>query len=275
MTLHTFPDLIQGTDEWLQARRGILTASTVGKLITSRPPAAVEFDCPECGATPDSPCLSKARKGEPVPIKTIHPARTETAANSGLPPVLTVADTDYTKSVVAGLVAERITGHVEETRMTADMWRGVEDEPRAREFYNEHHAPVKEIGFMTRDDWGFTLGYSPDGLVGDDGLIEIKSRLQKTQLLTVLNDEVPAENMAQLQAGLLVSGRAWIDYVAFCGGMPLYVKRVEPDPRWATAILAAAEHFEATAADLLGRYKTVTEGMPLTERAPSFTEMVV
>lgn len=273
MTLHTFPDLIQGTDEWLQARRGILTASTVGKLITSRPPDAVEFDCPECGATPDGPCLSKARKGEPVPIKTIHAGRTEAALTSGHPDILDVATGGTALSITAAIAAERITGHVEDTRMTSDMWRGVEDEPRARDFYSEHHAPVREIGFMTRDDWGFTLGYSPDGLVGDDGLIEIKSRLQKTQLLTVLNDEVPAENMAQLQCGLLVSGRKWIDYVSFCGGMALYRKRITPDPRWFAAILATAKAFEDTAAELVGRYTDATDGLPLTERTS--LEMVI
>jgi hypothetical protein len=45
--------------------------------------------------------------------------------------------------------------------------------------------------------------------------------------------------MAQLQCGLLVSGRKWIDYVSYCGGMPLYVKRVEPDERWFDAIVEA------------------------------------
>jgi hypothetical protein len=82
---------------------------------------------------------------------------------------------------------------------------------------------------MVRDDWGFSLGYSPDGLVGDDGLIEVKCRRQKKHLQTILADEVPPENMAQLQCGLLVSGREWIDYVSYCGGMPMYVKRVYPD----------------------------------------------
>jgi hypothetical protein len=121
------------------------------------------------------------------------------------------------------------------------MLRGIEDEPRAVEVYSEHFAPVTTVGFMVRDDWGFSIGYSPDGLVGDDGLIEVKSRRAKKHLTTILADEVPVENMAQLQCGLLVSGREWIDYVSYCGGMPLYVKRVEPDQRWFDAITAAVE----------------------------------
>ena len=94
----------------------------------------------------------------------------------------------------------------------------------------------------------------PDGLVGDDGLIKCKSRLQKIHLQTILNDRVPDENMAQLQCGLLVSGRAWIDYVSYCGGMPLWVKRVTPDLSWQAAILAAVEALEESAADMTARY---------------------
>lgn len=273
MTLQTFPHLEQRTDEWLQARAGVLTASVVGRFITERPVPATDFDCPECDAPADSPCVSKARK-EPAPIKTVHAARTDAATASGKPPLLVVADSDLTRGMTATLAAERITGHVEETPMTNAMWRGREEEPLARAFYNQHHAPVAELGFMIRTfDNGHSLGYSPDGLVGTDGLIEIKSRMQKIQLLTFLDDEVPAENMAQIQAGLLVSGREWLDYVAFCGGMPLYVKRVTPDPRWFAAILAALDAFEATAADMTDKYRTRTEGLPLTERPPAYAEI--
>ena len=104
--------------------------------------------------------------------------------------------------------------------MTADMWRGVEDGPVARESYQEHHAPVREIGLLVRDDWGFPIGCSPDGLVGDDGMIEIKSRLQRHQLLTVLDDGIPAANIAQTTNGA-VGVRPRVDhYVSFCGGCP-------------------------------------------------------
>ena len=79
--------------------------------------------------------------------------------------------------------------------------------------------------------WGrYKLGYSPDGLVGKDGLVEVKSRRQKAQVLTVVSGEVPAANMAQLQAGLFVSGRDWIDYISFSGGMHLFPIRVYPGP---------------------------------------------
>lgn len=216
MSLTVLHDLVQGSDEWHAARRGIVTASVVGQLITP---------------------------------STLKPANNPVA-----------------RSVTATLVAERITGFTEPTRMTDDMWRGVEDEPRAREKYAEHHAPVDEAGFMILERDGFKLGYSPDGLVGTDGLIEIKSRRAKKHLQTILANEVPAENMAQLQTGLLVSGRAWIDYVSYCGGMPLWVRRVYPDAKWHAAIIAAATQFETTAAQMATAYNTAVHGLPMTER---------
>jgi hypothetical protein len=210
------PDLEQGSEEWHEQRRGIVTASVVGRLVTPR---------------------------------TIKPA-----------------SNDESRGLTTLLAAERITGYTEPTYMNDDMWRGVEDEPRAIDKYSEHYAPVTRVGFMVRDDWGFRIGYSPDGLVGSDGLVEVKSRRQKTQLATILADEVPTANYAQLQCGLLVSGRKWVDYISYSGGMPMWVKRVTPDERWFAAIVQAVEAFEQAVAEMLATYATATEGLPMTER---------
>jgi hypothetical protein len=181
---------------------------------------------------------------------------------------------DYSRGLTATLVAERITGHVEPMQVSGPMLRGQLDEPYARDAYSEHHAPAIEIGFMVKDFGRYKIGYSPDGLVGDDGLIEIKSRAQKKHLQTILADEVPLENLAQCQAGLLVSGRKWLDYVSYCGGMPLYVKRVLPDPKWFHAIFLAVEAFEDSAADMVATYEKSTAGLPQTERIDHFEEIV-
>jgi hypothetical protein len=185
------------------------------------------------------------------------------------------AENDTSRGLTNLLVSERITGHVEPMHVSADMERGTLDEPYARDAYHEHHAPVTEVGFMVRDDFGYRIGYSPDGLVGDDGLIEIKSRAPKKHLATILSDEVPAENMAQIQCGLLVSGREWCDYVSFCGGMPLWTKRVYPDTRWHEAIIAAVELFETNAEDIINRYMDAVTGLPLTDRIDHFQEMSI
>jgi len=188
---------------------------------------------------------------------------------------LKVAANDTSRALIASLAAERITNHVEPTHPSRDMERGTLDEPYAREVYSEHHAPVDEIGFMVREEdvWGFKLGYSPDGLVGDNGLIEIKSRNQKKHLQTILADEVPTENLAQCHTGLLVSGREWIDYTSYCGGMPLWTKRVEPDDKWQEAILAAASQAEELIQAAIATYEWAIEGLPMTERIEHFAEL--
>jgi predicted phage-related endonuclease len=222
MSLHIFNNLEQGSGEWHDARRGIITASVVGQFIT--------------------------------------------------PKTIKVAANDKTRSMAYQLVAERITGHTEDTYVSYEMEQGHIIEPIARDLYSEHYAPATEVGFMVRDDWGFSIGYSPDGIVGEDGLIEVKKRFAKLHLATILSDEVPPEHMAQCQAGLLVSGRKWLDFISFCGGMPLYVNRVYPDPRWHDAILEAVTAFEESAATMLNAYHAAHKG-PMTERLPDITEI--
>jgi hypothetical protein len=207
----------------------------------------------------------------PTPIKTIHDERS--AAASELPPVYKVATGDTARAIVSTLVAERITGHVEQIVPSRDMERGTLSEPFARDKYAEHYAPVDELGFMVRDFGGYRIGFSPDGLVGEDGLIEVKSPRQKKHLATILAGEVPPEHMAQCQTGLLVSGRAWIDFISYNGGMPLWHKRVFPDPQWFAVIKEAAEYVEATADWMIAAYRAATAGLPETERIDLFPEM--
>lgn len=122
------------------------------------------------------------------------------------------------------------------------------------------------MGFVTNDQWGFTLGYSPDGLVGDDGLIECKSRKQKYQMETIMTDTVPEEYVIQLQTGLLVTERKWIDYISYCGGMPMYVRRVVPDEKIQAAIVAAATIFHQKLEKIINTYAFKAMGFPSTER---------
>lgn len=271
MSLEIFNDLEQGSPEWLAARCGIVTASVVGQLVTSRQPSAIEADCPECGAAASDPCTGKRSPG---PLKTLHPARAAAAREMDR---VIAADTtsDTSLGLIMTLAAERITGHVEPVQPSRAMERGTMDEPYARDAYSEHHAPATELGFMVRQFDGFKIGFSPDGLVGEDGLIEIKSRSQKIQLKTVLADEVPLENMAQVQCGLLVSGRGWCDYVSYSGGMKLWTKRVYPDPDWHAAIITTVGQFEQTAADMVSHYLDATADMPMTERIDHFPEIEI
>lgn len=169
-------------------------------------------------------------------------------------PTLRPASNDKERAHLFELIGQRITGYTEPHYISDDMLRGHEDEVAARIRYAEHFAPVTECGFVTNDDHGVVIGYSPDGLVGDDGLIECKSRRQKFQIETILADEVPAEYLLQCQTGLLVTGRKWLDFVSYCGGLPMFVKRVWPCQEIQHAIIAAASAFEQRLAAAQARY---------------------
>lgn len=270
MSITVRTDIEQGSEEWLDARRGMVTASVVGHLVSIESADPLSVFCPVCHAQEGDPCLSSARK-EPTPIKTPHGVRAAVAAEQ--PPVYKPATTDAAKSLTALLVAERITGWSDPVFISQDMWRGKLDEPLARDLYSKTYAPVAEAGIIIRDDWGLQLGYSPDGLVGRDGLIEVKSRRSKRQLTTIIGDEVPPEVMPQIQCGLLVSGRQWCDYISYCGGMPMWVKRVYPDDAWRAGIIEAAHAFEAAAARMIAAYQEAVVGLPMTERIDYDGEM--
>jgi len=163
-------------------------------------------------------------------------------------PTLKAASNDKERAHMYELLAQRITGYVEPSYISDSMLRGMEDEIEARLQYHKTYAPVEEVGFITNDKWGFTIGYSPDALVGDDGLIECKSRNQKYQIMTLCNyvsaDTIDPDFMIQCQTGLLVSERKWIDLVSYCGGLPMATVRVFPRPEIQDAIIAAATEFE-------------------------------
>jgi hypothetical protein len=119
--------------------------------------------------------------------------------------------------------------------------------------YADKFGSVTECGFITNEAHGFTLGYSPDWLVGNDGLAEAKSRRQRFQVQTVV-EGTPEEHALQLQTGLVVTERDWIDYVSYSGGMPMVVIRVEPDEAMQAAIVAAGRDFEQRVQDAIGAY---------------------
>lgn len=186
-----------------------------------------------------------------------------------------VADNDTSRALTETLIAERITGHVDYVHPTFDMQRGTLDEPLARDLYRAEYAPVEEIGFAVRTIGKHRLGASPDGLVGTDGGIEIKSRRPRTQLRTILTDRVPVENLAQIHACMLVLDREWWDYVSYSGGWPLHVIRVYRDESWDAAIIAALEKFEAQAAMDVAAYNAITAGRPIAPRVDHFQEMKI
>lgn len=174
-------------------------------------------------------------------------------------PTLKAANNDKERGHLYELLAQRITRYVEPSYVSDDMLRGLEDEIEAVGVYYKTYAKTQECGFITNDKWGFTIGYSPDALVGDDGQIECKSRSQKWQLKTLVDyvsvDSIDPDFMIQVQTGLMVSERKWCDLISYCGGLPMATVRVLPMEEIQAAILAAATAFEKKLAFGLGRYQ--------------------
>lgn len=171
-----------------------------------------------------------------------------------LTPTLKLAGNERERAHLCELAGQRVTGYVEPRYQSDDMLRGQQDEIDARALYEEHYGPVEQVGFITNDRWGFTLGYSPDGLIGADGLLECKSRCQKFQIKTIADLAMPDEFLLQVQTGLMVAEREWLDFVSYCGGMPMLTLRIHPDAEVQAAILAAAEAAEAKIKALMARY---------------------
>ena len=110
------------------------------------------------------------------------------------------------------LAAQVIVTELEEVPTSYAMERGIELESEAVDKYQTHTLTlVKSVGFMTCGDYG----YSPDGIIGEDGLIEIKCPLQKNHAKYLSTKEVPSEYFAQVQGGLYVSDRDWCDFVSY------------------------------------------------------------
>jgi hypothetical protein len=176
-------------------------------------------------------------------------------------PTLKVAANDKSRSHVWELLGQRIEKYVEPSYQSFDMMRGKEDELEAKILYNQHYAPVQDCGFVTNDEWGFTIGYSPDGLIGEDGLIEAKSRCQKYQVETIIDylpiNKIPEEYVLQVQTGLLVTRRKWCDFISYGNGQPMVTIRVEPDLEVQRAIIEAATAFEKQVAEKMARYEAI------------------
>lgn len=125
------------------------------------------------------------------------------------------------------LIGERITEEAAEIPFqTKATIRGHELEQVARSLYEDREGvTTSQVGIILNHG----IGYSPDALVGSNGLTEIKTKLPKFQVGVILSGEVPKEHVAQCQGGLWVSEREWIDFISYWPGMPLFVKRMYRD----------------------------------------------
>lgn len=168
----------QGSEEWLQARAGLITCSELKSV------------------------FSKSTGKNPFGQAAI--------------------------TYMYELIGEQITGEPKENFSGVHTERGHVHEPVAIELYElQHEVTVEPCGFIIGDK----IGYSPDGLIGSDGLTEIKSKLPKFQAQILYEREIPSEHYMQCMGGLWTAEREWIDFISYCPSMPIFIKRLYRDEK--------------------------------------------
>ena len=167
-----FYDIIQGTDEWFDIKRGKFGASSAAELL------------------------------------------------------MTPGTAGYQK-LINKIVFERITGKTAESYSNGWMERGLELEPEAIQHYElSTFNKVKRVGYASCNEW---VGCSPDGLIGEDGLIQIKCPAWNTQLEYYFSDKVPSNYYKQCQFEMFVTVKGWNIFYSYYPGLKPFICKIERD----------------------------------------------
>lgn len=247
-----FIEVAQGSEMWLKLRSGKTTASCVSDAI-SMVGALDEkqqnyVDAVRDGATPKH---AAELAGYKAPPSSSAVARVLAGGQAGVP-------SDTAHRYAADIAIEQISGqpHGEPPKAWV-LERGHIMEVRARMMYEARTgAFVTESGICISDCEGFA--YSSDGLVNDDGLIEIKAPIDSLKIATMLRTGDVSEYLHQMQTGMWLTGRAWCDFLMFVpdlknAGNDLYVKRVMRDDEFIDVMVKELARFQGMIAD----YKTI------------------
>ena len=166
-----------------------------------------------------------------------HQLRVGKVTASRVADIIAKTKTGYSTSrenYLAQLVCERMTGKPAESYSNSAMQWGTDQEPFARAAYEAaKDVLVDELGFATHPTISMA-GASPDGLVGEFGLVEIKCPNTATHIQTLLDQKVPEKYNVQMQWQMACTGRQWCDFASFDPrmeeGLQLFIKRVEYHP---------------------------------------------
>jgi len=166
---------------------------------------------------------------------------------------------------MAELICERLTGMPTEGYTSAAMQHGIDTEPMARSAYESAvGALVVEAGFVPHRVIHMS-GASPDGLVDDDGLIEIKCPQTATHIDTLLSDAVPSKYIIQMQWQMACTGRKWCDFLSYdprlSENMRLFVKRVPRDDAFIAELEREVMSFLSELEDKLRKLKDKYDGI--------------
>ena len=150
------------------------------------------------------------------------------------------------------LAGEIITGEPMQSFSNGHTERGHEMEAVARDAYAfMRDAEPQPVGFIRNG----RAGASPDSLLGNDGLLEIKSKLPHLLVETILRDDMPPEHRAQCQGQLWIAEREWVDIAVYWPGMPLFIHRSYRDEEFIKALAAAVDQFNAELDEIVAKVR--------------------
>lgn len=150
------------------------------------------------------------------------------------------------------LAGEILTDEPMESWSNAHMERGKEREAEARTMYTvmKEVAP-EQVGFVVNGN----CGCSPDSLVGDDGMLEIKDAMPHIQIERLLANRLPPEHVAQVQGQMMVCEREWCDFMSHCRGIRPLVVRVERDEKYIAGLRRDIDTFVSELNELVERLR--------------------
>lgn len=189
-----------------------------------------------------------------------YKARLGKVTASRVSAVLAKRDSATRADYLTDLVLERLTGNQQEFYQNEAMQWGTDTEPQARMAYEAFKCVlVDEMGFIDHHSIQY-FGCSPDGLVGEDGLVEIKCPNSKTHISTLMSGKAPTKYIPQMQTQMAVMNRQWCDFVSFDPRLPedlqLFVIRVNRDDEYIAKleeeVTAFLEEVELTVVKLKG-----------------------
>jgi len=156
------------------------------------------------------------------------------------------------------LAGERLTGECVEPYTNAHMERGKIMEAEARDLYSfKTDNELSRVGFIVNDS--YRAGVSPDSLIGDDGMLEVKTKLPHLQLEALIDNVLPTDHKAQCQGALWVTGRKWLDFVSYWPKLPLLIVRVERDEPYIENLARAVHEFNTELDAVVARFTEVAK----------------
>jgi hypothetical protein len=169
-------------------------------------------------------------------------ARSGLVTASAFKDVMAKGEGKTRRTYMLKLAGEIISGEPAESYSNVHTERGHAMEDDARNFYSLiKDVEPERVGFIVNG----RKGCSPDSLIGDTGMLEVKTKLPHLLIEVLLKDEFPPEHKAQCQGALWVAERDWIDIAIYWPNMPLFVKRATRDEKYIANLSAEVDRFNA------------------------------